>query len=89
MYKRQVEATSEDLTKLVAKIRGKEGTKVTLEIRRGEEADPFTVEVERKNVEPVSYTHLLEQQHLLMQKYLVSCPERMISQLWMSQQTDG
>ena len=46
-----VEATSEDLTKLVAKIRGKEGTKVTLEIRRGEEADPFTVEVERKNVE--------------------------------------
>ena len=46
-----VEATSEDLTKLVAKIRGKEGTKVTLKIRRGEEADPFTVEVERKNVE--------------------------------------
>lgn len=46
-----VEATSEDLTKLVAKIRGKEGTKVTLEIRRGGEADPFTVEVERKNVE--------------------------------------
>lgn len=43
-----VEATSEDLTKLVAKIRGEEGTKVTLEIRRGEEADPFTVEVERK-----------------------------------------
>ena len=43
-----VEATSEDLTKLVAKIRGKEGTKVTLKIRRGEEADPFTVEVERK-----------------------------------------
>lgn len=31
----------------------------------------------------------LEQQHLLMQKYLVSCPERMISQLWMSQQLDG
>lgn len=30
-----------------------------------------------------------EQQHLLMQKYLVSCPERMISQLWMSQQLDG
>lgn len=46
-----VEATSEDLTKLVAKIRGKEGTKVTLEIRRGEDTDPFTVDVERKNVE--------------------------------------
>ena len=46
-----VEATSEDLTKLVAKIRGEEGTKVTLEIRRGEDTDPFTVEVERKNVE--------------------------------------
>ena len=46
-----VKATSEDLTKLVSKIRGEEGTKVTLEIRRGEDTDPFTVEVERKNVE--------------------------------------
>lgn len=46
-----VDATSEELTDLVSKIRGKEGTTVRLEIRRGDSEDTFTVDVERKNVE--------------------------------------
>lgn len=46
-----IDATSEELTDLVSKIRGEEGTTVKLEIRRDGVEDTFTVEVERKNVE--------------------------------------
>ncbi len=46
-----IESTSEELTDLVNKIRGEEGTTVHLEIRRDDSEDTFTVDVERKNVQ--------------------------------------
>ena len=55
------DASSVELSELVKRIRGEEGTKVTLEIYRPSEKKEMTIEVERKNVElPSVEAELLE-----------------------------
>lgn len=44
-------ATTMELTELVTKIRGDEGTTVSLEIKRGDSQETFVLDVERRNVQ--------------------------------------
>lgn len=56
------EVTGEDLTQVVGKMKGKGGTKVTLEIIREGENEPLSFEVERRMVEKQTINYeMLEQ----------------------------